>query len=169
MFKNFIYGFVWLSIGLISAIDIYWSIFLQDVLIETELNPLGKILIEYNGGSVALFMFCKVVGLVIVLGLLIILYHYKKRIAWLSILGVFIFQIWLLWYLNAVSPSIMDKVKFYRDMHQKAVKEAKCPPTIIPVNHAKTYSKPSTDLTKTPPRVPNAEKINLNKSSMRRP
>ena len=169
MFKNSVYGLLWLSIGLISAIDIYWSIVLQDVLVETELNPLGKILIEYNGGSVALFMFCKVVGLIVVLGLLIILYHYKKRIAWLSILGVFIFQVWLLWYLNAVPPSIMEKVKFYRDMHQKAAKEVECPPTTIPVNHANAYLKPSTDLTKTLPPVPNAEKINLNKSSMRRP
>tara|TARA_R110000824_G_scaffold395873_1_gene596917 strand:+ start:9521 stop:10030 length:510 start_codon:yes stop_codon:yes gene_type:complete len=169
MFKNLIYGLLWFSIGLISAVDIYWSIVLQDVLVETELNPLGKILIERDGGSVALFMFCKVVGLIVVLGLLIILYHYKKRIAWLSISGVFIFQVWLLWYLNAVSPSIMDKVKFYRDMHQKAVKESKCPLTTIPVNHANVYLKPSTDLMKTPPLVPNAEKTNLNKSSMTRP
>ena len=148
MFKNLIYGLLWLSIGLVSAIDIYWSIVLQDVLIETELNPLGKILIESDGGSVALFMFCKVVGLVVALGLLVILYHYKKRIAWLSILGVFIFQAWLLWYLNAVPPSIMKKVKFYRNMHQKVLKEVKCPPTITPVLPVNTPLRPNTVSTK---------------------
>tara|TARA_R110000824_G_C15231618_1_gene678622 strand:- start:4552 stop:5091 length:540 start_codon:yes stop_codon:yes gene_type:complete len=169
MFKNLIYGLLWLSIGLVSAIDIYWSIVLQDVLIETELNPLGKILIESDGGSVALFMFCKVVGLVVALGLLVILYHYKKRIAWLSILGVFIFQAWLLWYLNAVPPSIMKKVKFYRNMHQKVLKEVKCPPTITPVLPVNTPLRPNTVSTKTLPPVPNAETANLGKSSTRPP
>ena len=58
MIKQIIYGALWLSIGIISAIDIYWSIFLQEVLVETELNPIGKFLITVAGGDIALFMFC---------------------------------------------------------------------------------------------------------------
>ena len=92
MIKRIIYGALWLSIGLISAIDIYWSIILQEILIETELNPIGKFLITVSGGDIALFMFCKVVGLVVVLGFLAILYHYRNRLAWAIILGVSFFQ-----------------------------------------------------------------------------
>ena len=46
MIKNVIYGFLWFSIGLISAVDVYWSIVLQDILVKTELNPMGKFLIN---------------------------------------------------------------------------------------------------------------------------
>ena len=169
MFKDVIYAFLWLSIGLVSAVDIYWSIVLQDVLIETELNPLGKLLIEHDEGSVALFMFFKVVGLVVVLGSLIILYCHKKRIAWLSISGVFAFQIWLLWYLNAVPSSVIDRAKFYKHMHQKAmdayIKETKCLPMTTPALPVSTPSKSNTVSAKTLPPAQSAETANLDNSS----
>ena len=166
MIKQIIYGTLWLSIGIISAIDIYWSIFLQEVLIETELNPIGKFLIGVSGGDIALFMFCKVVGLVVVLGALAILYHYRNRLAWAIILGVSVFQFWLLWYLNAAGPSIIAKVKKYRaQQEQQTIEALQFLPTIIPVNPADKHLKQDTDLMIFRLPAQSAKEQNSNKSS----
>ena len=166
MIKRIIYGSLWLSIGIISAIDIYWSIFLQEVLIETELNPIGKFLIRVAGGDIALFMFCKVVGLVVVLGALAILYHYKRRLAWATILGVSVFQFWLLWYLNAAGPSIIAKVKKYRaEQEQQTIEALQFLPTTIPVSPVDKHLKQDTDLMIFRLPAQNAKEQNSNKSS----
>ena len=169
MIKQIIYGALWLSIGIISAIDIYWSIFLQEVLIETELNPIGKFLIGVSGGDIALFMFCKVVGLVVVLGILTILYHYRKRLAWAIILGVSIFQFWLLWYLNAAGPSTIAKVKLYQTQEQERLEAIQFPPTITPANPVDEHLKQGTDLMIFRLPAQNARGQNSNKSSMTPP
>ena len=161
------YAILWFIIGFISAVDIYWAIVLQDVLIETELNPVGRFLIEFSNGDIALFMFCKIIGLVVVLGFLVILYNYRRRIAWISILGVSIFQLWLLWYLNAAGgPSITTKVKLYRLQEQQSIKQAEpCPLTIIHVSPAEIHLKQSTDSMTLQAPVLNAEEANLPKFS----
>ena len=79
-------------------------------------------------------MFCKVAGLVVVLGVLVILYHYRKRLAWAAILGVSVFQFWLLWYLNAAGPSTIAKAKKYRLQHQKTIEALQFQPTPTPAN-----------------------------------
>ncbi len=165
MIKQIIYGALWLSIGIISAIDIYWSIFLQEVLVETELNPIGKFLITVAGGDIALFMFCKVAGLVVVLGILVILYHYRKRLAWAAILGVSVFQFWLLWYLNAAGPSTIAKAKKYRLQHQKTIEALQFQPTTTPANPVDTHLKQGTDSMIFRPPAQSAKEQNSNRSS----
>ena len=160
------YFTLWLLIGFISAIDIYWAIVLQDVILETEQNPLGRFLINISDGNIALFMCLKVVGLVVVLGILTLLYFYKKRTAWISILGVSIFQLWLLWYLCATGPSILSKAESYRKQEQK---ELQCLPTIIHADSAKTYLKQSMDSMTLPTPAQSAEEQNSSKSSTSRP
>jgi len=165
MIKRIIYGALWLSIGLISAIDIYWSIILQEILIETELNPIGKFLITVSGGDIALFMFCKVVGLVVVLGFLAILYHYKRRVAWAIILGVSFFQFLLLWYLSATGPSIIAKAKLYRTQEQERLEAIQSPPTIILANPVDAHLKQDTDLMIFQIPAQNVKEQNSNRSS----
>tara|TARA_R110002051_G_scaffold256769_1_gene315840 strand:+ start:387 stop:896 length:510 start_codon:yes stop_codon:yes gene_type:complete len=165
MIKNVIYGFLWFSIGLISAVDVYWSIVLQDVLVETELNPMGKFLINIASGDIALFMCFKVAGLVVVLGLLTVLYSYKKRLAWMSIVGVAIFQFWLLWYLNVGEESTLQKAKKYHEQARMRMEALQCPPMTISVNPADKHLKQDTDLMIFRLPAQSAKEQNSNKSS----
>ena len=168
MIKNVIYGFLWFSIGLISAVDVYWSIILQDILVQTELNPMGKFLINISSGDIALFMCLKVIGLVVVLGLLTVLYTYKKRLAWMSIIGVAIFQFWLLWYLNVGEESPLPRAKKYHAQRMR-MEALQCPPTTIFVNPADVHLKQNTDFTTPPLPAQSVKKQTSHKSSTTHP
>ena len=91
---------MWLAIGWISAIDLYWAIKNQHIMLNNEENPIGRYLIGLDDGSVALFMGLKMAGTILALGLLIVLYHYKKLYAWLSIISLTVAQFLLLHYLG---------------------------------------------------------------------
>jgi hypothetical protein len=90
----------WLVIGWISAIDVYWSIKVQHVLLSSELNPVGRWLIRQDGGSIALFMGLKCAGLVTVLGILVLLRFWRIQVAQKVIWTLFVLQVMLLWFLN---------------------------------------------------------------------
>ena len=81
--KNLIYGILWVFVGLVAAIDVYWSIINQEQLYQIELNPLGKFILKVSSGDVAPFMGLKVAGTVIVLGALTVMYNYKRQWAWI--------------------------------------------------------------------------------------
>ena len=98
--RKFYFAALWLAIGLISAIDLYWAVKNQHVMLENEENPVGRYLIRLDDGSVALFMGVKMAGTVLALGLLVFLYHYKKLYAWLSIISLTVAQFLLLRYLG---------------------------------------------------------------------
>ena len=97
---KYYYSIMWITIGIISAIDVYWSIVNQSVLWEMEQNPIGRYLIEKDGGSIALFMAIKVGGTIIALGVLVFLYHWKQKYAWPIIIILTLAQLSLLSYLN---------------------------------------------------------------------
>ena len=98
--SKYYYGIMWLAIGIISAVDIYWSIVYQDLLYAVELNPMGRLLIEMDNGGVALFMAVKMFGTVAALGLLVVLYHWKKKYAWPAMTTIFSLQCILLVYIG---------------------------------------------------------------------
>jgi len=98
-FSTILFSIQWFIIGLVSAIDCYWSIKLQESLLVNEQNPIGVYLIKLDNGDIALFMMWKIIGTIVTLGLLIVLYKYNSKIAQLSCFGVCIFQILLLIYL----------------------------------------------------------------------
>lgn len=88
-----------LFIPIVSSIDIYWSIHNQSELINVEKNPLGRYLINADGGSIGLFMSFKALGTVLVFGILILLYKYRKKWAWAAIITIATIQFLLLIYL----------------------------------------------------------------------
>ena len=98
--RKFCFAAMWLAIGLISAIDLYWAVKNQHIMLENEENPIGRYLIRLDDGSVALFMGVKMAGTILALGLLVFLYHYKKLYAWLSIIFLTVAQFLLLYYLG---------------------------------------------------------------------
>ena len=97
---KFYFAIMWLAIGLISAIDLYWCVKTQHIMLENEQNPIGHYLIVKDGGDVALFMGVKMAGTILALVTLIFLYHYKKFYAWVSIISITMAQFLLLYYLG---------------------------------------------------------------------
>jgi len=91
-------------IVLATAIDIFWSIYLQDSLLENEKNPLAAAVIVAgeNAGinGVALLCSLKVVTTFIVVGVCRMLYRRSKRIGIPVTVGVTLFQLGLIFYLN---------------------------------------------------------------------
>ena len=93
---------MWLIIGLISAVDVYYAIKFQKTLESMEENPIGLYLIELSNGDISLFMGLKVSGTVLVLGFLqnyFYLSDCKKKIVKITF-GVTLFQLWLLYYMS---------------------------------------------------------------------
>ena len=97
---KFYFAIMWLASGLISAIDLYWCVKNQHIMLENEQNPIGRYLIAKDGGDVALFMGVKMAGTIFALGVLVFLYHYKKFYAWISTISLTIAQFLLLYYLG---------------------------------------------------------------------
>tara|TARA_R100000656_G_scaffold71761_1_gene53708 strand:- start:264 stop:590 length:327 start_codon:yes stop_codon:yes gene_type:complete len=97
---KFYFATMWLAIGLISSVDLYWAIKNQHLMLEMEENPIGQWLLSKDDGDVALFMGVKMAGTTLALGLLVFLYHYKRRLAWISVITVTILQFYLLYYLG---------------------------------------------------------------------
>jgi len=95
-----IYALLWITIAAVSSIDIYWSVRLHESLSELELNPLGQLIMEADNENVALFMGLKTFGTFLVLGFLIIFYRMNRKLSWGVIIGVFLFQVWLLFFLT---------------------------------------------------------------------
>jgi hypothetical protein len=95
-----IFALQWLVIGAISSYDCYLSIKFQDQLHHNEMNPLGKLLLDLDGGNVALFMGLKFFTTIIVLGVLVLLYDRKPGLAHKVITPVLLFQVCLLLFME---------------------------------------------------------------------
>ena len=92
---------VWLFVGFVEVYDVYWSIKLQDVLCQNELNPIGSALMSLDGGDVALFMAMKVFAIIIILGTLpVILWDNRPKIAWMLMSVIFISRLLLFLFLE---------------------------------------------------------------------
>lgn len=99
-YHKYYFAVLWLAIGLISAIDLYWAVKNQHIMLHNEENPIGRYLIGLDDGSVALFMGVKMAGTILALGFLIFLYHYRILYAWTSIIILTAAQFLLLYYLG---------------------------------------------------------------------
>lgn len=95
---------MWLTIGLVSAVDVFYAIKFQKSLMELEENPVGLHLLQISNGDISLFMGLKVAGTVLVLGFLQNAFHLgdlsRKHMILKITFGVTLFQLWLLYYLS---------------------------------------------------------------------
>ena len=89
-------SFLW--VWLISMLDHYLTIKLQQVIIHDEKNPIGLFLIELDSGSVALFMTAKMMCLWIIAGVILSFYHKNKTLAYVCVVALSIVQFFLLLY-----------------------------------------------------------------------
>jgi hypothetical protein len=83
----------------ISVHDAMLVILNSDVISQAERNPIGKWLIERQGGDVWLFVLVKLAGTAIACAVLVTLYEFRVHLALVASVGVACFQTVLLWYL----------------------------------------------------------------------
>jgi hypothetical protein len=83
---------------LVSLVDHYLTIKLQETILTAEKNPLGIILIEADNGSVALFMTLKMAFLWVIYFFLLNIYKVKKIYALVPLAALSIVQLILVFY-----------------------------------------------------------------------
>lgn len=93
-------AFCMLIVAVVAADDVYWSFKTQDVLAETEENPVGRWLIQMDGGDIALFMTCKMFGVLLVLLALPAIFWFRRSWGLICSISLAVFQIALFMYLN---------------------------------------------------------------------
>jgi hypothetical protein len=84
----------------VSVHDAMLVVLNADVIAEIEQNPLGRWLIELQGGEIWLFVVLKLVGTAVVCAVLVTLYQFRARLALAAGSGVAAFQMVLLCYLT---------------------------------------------------------------------
>jgi len=92
--KERLFFFLLVCIVTIGCVDIYWAVKNKDVLYEAELNPLGKLLIGWGG--VELFVSLKMFGTFCFYEIAKFLYLQNEKMAWTSIVIIFIMHLFLL-------------------------------------------------------------------------
>ena len=88
-------NFLWVL--LVSLVDHYLTIKLQTTILQTEQNPIGKYLIQKDGG-VALFMTVKMLCLWVIFFILLSIYKDSKIRAYICITALSIVQLLLIIY-----------------------------------------------------------------------
>lgn len=91
-------GLMLTVITCVSMIDVYWSFKTQAVLAETEQNPIGKWLIDRDGGDISLFMTLKMAGTMFVILAIPALYSIRRQWGLVSAATLTVFQCLLLVY-----------------------------------------------------------------------
>ena len=89
-------SFAW--VWLVSMLDHYLTIKLQDTIAKDEHNPIGRFLIELDSGSVALFMTAKMACLWVIAAIILSIYKDSKIRAYICIIALSTCQLLLLLY-----------------------------------------------------------------------
>ena len=90
-------------IVLVAAVDIFWSISLEEILLEHEENPIAAYVVEIGdsitASGVALLCGMKVVSTFLVVAIGRTIYRRNPKVGAAAVGGVAVFQLWLLYYL----------------------------------------------------------------------
>ena len=91
---------LWLFIGVVSAYDAYLVSRYCETILEFELNPVGRYLIELNDGNVGVFLRAKAAGTLIVMSSLAIIHVRSERLAYPIVGSLAVLQFLLLLFLT---------------------------------------------------------------------
>ena len=97
---SFLFCFLWIWIAFVSSFDVYLTIRLEDVIKESEQNPIARAIMEYDDWNVSKFIGIKMFCTIFVLGVLTATYFFSKKHAYSIILSIALFQTILIWYLT---------------------------------------------------------------------
>lgn len=97
--RLWLFASLWLFVIFVSVLDGYLAIRFRHELHTTELNPMGRWLIQLNGGQVWVLLAAKFVGTVAAATAVLVLYSRRPRLGMTVAAFIAAFQLWLLWYL----------------------------------------------------------------------
>ena len=95
-----IFGVAVLFIAAVSVHDAALVVLNEQVIADTEQNPMGRWLIQRDGGRVWLFVAVKLLGTAIACAALVALYQSWRTAALAASASLAGFQLWLLLYLS---------------------------------------------------------------------
>ena len=102
--SQLLFAMTWVFIGAVSCFDAYLIVKFKDTLPLMELNPVGRLLLEWDGGEPSLFVAAKFLGTILVLGILFALRQKNRRMAGVTAGSVAVFQFGLLMFLTVSLP-----------------------------------------------------------------
>jgi hypothetical protein len=95
-----VFGVLWLAIIAISVHDGYLVLVHRPWMTLVEKNPVGRLLLHWNGGDVWLLVSAKAVGTVCAAAALLVIYWTRRRMGWIACLAIAILQLMLLMFLH---------------------------------------------------------------------
>lgn len=99
-FQQLLFGACCLIVAIVSVHDAFLVVLNDDVIAQFEQNPLGRWLLDLQGGDIWLFVLVKLMGTAVVCATLIVLYRIRRQIAMSVAIVLAAFQLALLGYLT---------------------------------------------------------------------
>ena len=97
--KLWLFGLLWLFVIFVSVFDGYLVVRHREELHKTELNPLGRMLIQLNGGQVWILLAAKFAGTIAAATAVLMIFGRWPQLG-LTVAGIIAgFQLWLLLFL----------------------------------------------------------------------
>jgi hypothetical protein len=90
---------LWLLILIVAVLDGYFILINRHILLQTELNPVGRLFLSLDGGDVRYFFAAKCCGTIAASSALLVLYWTRMQIGFAVTAGVALFQLGLLHFL----------------------------------------------------------------------
>jgi hypothetical protein len=90
---------LWLLILMVAVVDGYFILINRHILLQTELNPVGRLFLSLDGGDVRYFFAAKCCGTIAASSALLVLYWTRMQIGFAVTAGVALFQLGLLHFL----------------------------------------------------------------------
>ena len=78
-FNDAAFTTLWLFIAFVSVWDSYLTLSLRHQMQAAELNPMGRLLIDLNGGNVLYLLVAKLLGTTLALAWMMRLYEQRRR------------------------------------------------------------------------------------------
>lgn len=94
-----IFYICWIFVGAVGAIDTGLTVHLRTLLIETEKNPVARMILEFDDWEVSRFIGLKMFGTILVLGFVVHIFKRNTKNGLVVIGSLAIFQALLLFYL----------------------------------------------------------------------
>jgi hypothetical protein len=97
--KAAVFSLCCLFVAAVSVHDAVLVVVNHEIISEVEQNPVGKWLLDVQGGEVWLFVFLKLAGTALVCAVLVTIYQRSPRFAMITVIPLATFQMLLLSYL----------------------------------------------------------------------
>ena len=97
--KHYSFALLWLVVIGVSVHDGYLVMVHREAMTTMERNPVGRLLLRWNGGDIWLLLAAKALGTVCAAALLLVLYWTRRRLAGIACAAIATGQLVLLTFL----------------------------------------------------------------------